>query len=145
MSENNNTTTNSSGFASKYLKDAQGLSTAANVTGTKVIDGKPMTLNQAINYFNQVRISDYSGKYQTLKQMAGYTGKSDQTALGYWNSFVRDLFASSTPDLNTYAAERVGTGGGTSTAAYPSITSKETADFNIDKIFTWIWIHIDAI
>lgn len=132
---NNGSATGQSGFASKWLNEVNQTNIKLNVSGTKVIDGKSMTLSQAINYFNQMRINDYSGKYQALKQMAGYTGKSDQAAIGYWNQYVRDFFASGEADLNTYAAGRVTAGGGTATAAYPSLTSRETADFTLEQLF----------
>jgi len=138
MVENNNTNTGGtgqSGFAKKHLDQARNVNRTVSSGGTRVIDGMPMTLVQAMDYINQVRINDFSGKYQTLKQMSGYTGKSDQAALGYWNAFVRDLFKSSTPDLNTFAAERATQGGGTSTAAYPSITSEENARFEFQQLF----------
>lgn len=124
-----------SGFASKYLQNVKGTGTAAGTSTTKIIDGKAMTLTQAINYFNQARINDYNGKYQVLKQMTGYTGKNDNSALSSWSNFVRDLFASTAGDLNTYASQRATTGGGTTTASYPSLTSKETADFNLEKLY----------
>lgn len=138
MVENNNTNTGGtgqSGFAKGWLDQTRNINQTVSSGGTRVIDGKPMTMIQAMDYINKVRISDYSGKYQTLKQMAGYTGKSDQSAVGYWNNFVRDLFGSPTPDANTFAAERVAQGGGTSTAAYPSITSEENARFEFQQLF----------
>jgi hypothetical protein len=138
MVENNNTNTGGtgqSGFAKGWLDQTRNINTTVSSGGTRVIDGMPMTLVQAMDYINKARISSYSGKYQTLKQMAGYTGKSDQAAIGYWNNFVRDLFNSPTPDANTFAAERVALGGGTSTAAYPSITSEENARFEFQQLF----------
>ena len=138
MAENNNTNTGGtgqSGFAKGWLDQTRNINTTVSSGGTRVIDGMPMTLVQAMDYINKARISEYSGKYQALKQMAGYTGKSDQAAIGYWNNFVRDLFNSSTPDANTFAAERVALGGGTSTASYPSITSEENARFEFQQLF----------
>ena len=138
MAENNNTNTGGtgqSGFYKGWLEKTQNVNPTVSSGGTKIIDGMPMTLIQATDYINKVRISDYNGKYQTLKQMSGYTGKSDQAATGIWINFVRDLFGSPTPDLNTFAAERVTQNGGTSTAAYPSITSEENARFEFQQLF----------
>jgi len=138
MVENNNTNTGGtgqSGFAKGWLEKTRNVNPTISSGGTRIIDGTPMTLVQAMDYINKVRISDYSGKYQTLKQMSGYTGKSDQAATGIWINFVRDLFGSNSPDLNTFAAERVALGGGTSTATYPSITSEENARFEFQQLF----------
>lgn len=131
---NDGTATGQSGFATKYLQGLDTVNKNLNVTGTKMIDGQMMTLSQAINYFNTTRIKDYSGKYQSLKNITGYSGKSDQTAFGYWNAFVRDFFASPESDFNTYASQRGTSGGGTTSAAYPSITSEENARFDFQQL-----------
>lgn len=136
MAENNNTNTGGtgqSGFAKKWLQPARDINPTASSGGTKVIDGQPMTLNQAMGYLSKVRINNYN-KYQTLKTMSGYTGKSDNSALGYWNTFVSDFFKSNETDFNAYAAQRGTEGGGTTTAAYPSITSEENARFEFQQL-----------
>lgn len=130
---NDGTASGQSGFAKRHLQGLDTVNKSLNISGTKVIDGQVMTLSQAINYINTVRIKDYN-KYKVLTQMAGYSGKSDQTALSKWNSVVRDFFASQETDFNSYASQRGIAGGGTTTAAYPSITSEENARFDFQKL-----------
>lgn len=109
---------------------------------TKFIDGRSMTLNQALGYINQTRANDYQ-KYQELIRIMNASGYSipetqnQQTVIRKWDTFVRDLFMSQEQDVFSFVEKRRSdsSGDGTSTASYPSLTDKATAFFDLDSAF----------
>lgn len=130
-----------SGFQD-YINEIQDVSGEQGYGNTRFIDGRSMSLTQALQYVNQVRANNPQ-KYQeliTIMNAANYTipkTQNPQTVVSRWDTFVRDLFVSEDQDVFSFVARRRAdsSGDGTSSASYPSLTDQATAFFNIDTAF----------
>jgi hypothetical protein len=130
-----------SGFQD-YIDEIQSVSSGQGYGNTRYLDGRSMSLTQALQYVNQVRASNPQ-KYQELISImnaAGYTipkTQNPQTVVSRWDTFVRDLFVSEDQDVFSFVAKRRAdsSGDGTSIAEYPSLTDKANAAFNLQTAF----------
>jgi hypothetical protein len=130
-----------SGFQD-YIDEIQSVSSGQGYGNTRFLDGRSMSLTQALQYVNQVRASNPQ-KYQELISImnaAGYTipkTQNPQTVVSRWDTFVRDLFVSEDQDVFSFVAKRRAdsSGDGTSVAEYPSLTDQATAAFNLQTAF----------
>lgn len=138
-----------SGFQD-YINEIQSVSSGQGYGNTRFLDGRSMSLTQALQYVNQVRANNPQ-KYQELISImnaAGYTipkTQNPQTVVSRWDTFVRDLFVSEDQDVFSFVARRRAdsSGDGTSTASYPSLTDQATAFFNLDTAFR-DYLGVDA-
>lgn len=125
-----------------YINEIQSISSGQGYGNTRYLDGRSMSLVEALGYINTTRANNPQ-KYQeliTIMNAAGYSipkTQNPQTVVSRWDTFVRDLFTSEDQDVFSFVSRRRADSseGGTSTAEYPSLTDQATAFFNIDTAF----------